>query len=337
MKRRVLIGIGIGFLCVGAGAGAYVLYGHKSNPAVVSGIISKERVEALFKGHTPQEAYVAFVKMNNSNDQGLQHLSAHVFGEVLYAHEGMDGFPVCGPEFGFGCYHGFMGELITQQGIQAVSKLDAACIKSHGQYGLGCFHGIGHGLVSYYGYGEKDLNNALAVCETLSWKGVYGGCADGAFMEYNLRTMQADTGGQNRVFSKSDIDAPCPGVIQQFRPSCYFNEPEWWRQVFIQEQGADIRLVTYCSKISSAEDRLACYRGIGYSYSQPLGFDVAKGAAFCAAFSEYPGAQLGCAEGYAWSLYANDKHDEALQVCAALPATQKDTCKNDYLFVLQLK
>lgn len=315
---------------------AAVFFFKKPHASVGAPSEERSQVLGLFEQGTPKEAYTAFVKMNSLGDERQQHLNAHIFGEELYSREGMNGFPVCGPDFGYGCYHGFIGALITAQGIQAVGKLDAACIKAYGPLALGCFHGLGHGLVSYYGYGEKDLNNALSVCATLSWKGLYGGCADGAFMEYNLRTMQADTGGQNRPFSSENPFAPCPSVESRFRASCYFGEAEWWRQSFTGDADAAMRIATYCTKLSTADDRSACFRGLGYAYSPFLDFDAGKGSAFCATLASVPGARIGCAEGYAWSLYANGKEKEAESVCThRLPEADSAKCLKEYLFVLQ--
>ncbi len=298
--------------------------------------LERRIIEESFSQGTPKSAYVAFVKINADEAVQKQHLAAHVFGDVLYAREGMDGFPVCGPEFGYGCYHGFMGAVISERGIQAVGELDAACIRGHGSLGLGCFHGLGHGLVSYYGYGVPDLNKALSVCGTLSWKGMYGGCADGAFMEYNLRTMQSDTGGTPRSFSAETPDEPCGSVASQFKIVCQFNQGEWWRQSLNGEVGASSRIGRFCVSLTNTEERSACFRGIGYSYAVPLDFDAAKGVDFCEQYRSVSGdANLWCREGYAWALHATNARDAAQSVCSeGLSKPESNRCLNEYLFVI---
>lgn len=293
-------------------------------------------IEKYFSNGTPQDAYAAFVKKNADATEQKQHLAAHAFGEALYTHEGMNGFPVCGSESGFGCYHGFMGALINEHGIDAIGQLDLACIRAYGNLGLGCFHGIGHGLVSYYGYGISDLNEALSVCSALTWKGTYGGCADGAFMEYNLRTMQSDTGSVPRSFSAQASHEPCDSVASQFKIVCQFNQGEWWRQSLAGEANASLQMRGLCVSLSSTEERKACFRGVGYSYAVPLDFDAAKGADFC---EQYRGTSdegnLWCREGYAWALYAINAHDAALSVCTeGLTKTESDRCLKEYLFVI---
>lgn len=299
---------------------------------------SQERrdVEKLFMDSTPQSAYAAFVKMNADATEQQQHLAAHLFGDVLYAREGMNGFPVCGPESGFGCYHGFIGAVISERGIQAVGELDAACIRGHGKLGLGCFHGIGHGLVSYYGYGVEDLSKALSMCGTLSWKGTYGGCSDGAFMEYNLRTMQSDTGGIPRAFSAQMPDEPCGLVESKFRISCQFNQGEWWRQTFMGEVDASERIGGLCALIGDREERAACFRGVGYAYAVKFDFDPTKGATFCNQYAGIStGGKLWCREGNAWALYANNVRDAAVSVCTqGLTKTESERCLKEYLFVI---
>ena len=293
-------------------------------------------VEKLFAKGTPGSAYADFVKMNARQSEQEQHLAAHIFGDVLYAREGMNGFPVCGPEFGFGCYHGFMGAFIHEHGVDAVVQLDASCTRGHGPLGLGCFHGIGHGLVSYYGYGILDLNKALAACATLSWNGKYGGCADGAFMEYNLRTMQIDTGAPTRSFSVETHREPCGSVASEFRSSCQFNQAEWWRQSLIGVEGASGRMGEFCAEIEHRDERAACFRGVGYAYAAEFSFDTAKGVAFCEQYAGVSGdGRLWCREGYAWALYATGAKNEALSVCAdGVTKSESSRCLQEYLFVI---
>lgn len=293
-------------------------------------------VEKFFLNGTPQDAYMAFIQMNAGFPEGKQHLAAHAFGEALYAHEGMGGFPVCGAEFGFGCYHGFMGAFVQEHGIDAVGQLDLACIRGFGNLGLGCFHGIGHGLVSYYGYGILDLNKALSVCNTLTWKGAYGGCADGAFMEYNLRTMQSDTGSVQRTFSPTMPDEPCPSVPSQFKVVCQFNQGEWWRQSLKGAADAPSRIGGFCASLATTQEQSACFRGVGYSYAVPLDFDAAKGGAFCEQYRKVSGnGNLWCREGYAWALYATNVHDAAIAVCMeGLSKAESKRCLDEYLFVI---
>lgn len=296
----------------------------------------KKNIEKFFTAGTVKDAYTAFVNMNTHQSEQEQHLAAHIFGDVLYAREGMNGFPVCGPEFGFGCYHGFMGALIHEQGIEAISQLDTACLLGHGELGLGCFHGIGHGLVSYYGYGILDLTKALSVCGTLSWKGEYGGCADGAFMEYNLRTMQIDTGGATRQFSAASHDEPCDSVAPEFRISCQFNQGEWWRQSLIGEEGASARMGKFCADLSNGDERMACFRGVGYAYAAGLDFNAGRGITFCEQYADtVEGGRVWCREGYAWALYATGAKDGALSVCTGgLTKSESSRCLQEYLFVI---
>ena len=293
-------------------------------------------IEQSFSDGTPQDAYAAFVKKNSDATEQKQHLTAHSFGEVLYEHEGMNGFPVCGAEFGFGCYHGFMGALVNEHGIDAVGQLDAACIRVHGNLGLGCFHGIGHGLVSYYGYGISDLDKVLSVCGTLTWKGTYGGCADGAFMEYNLRTMQSDTGSVRRPFSAEASHEPCDSVESQFKIVCQFNQGEWWRQSLRGETDASSQIGALCISLTNFEEKKGCFRGVGYSYAAPLDFNAVKGADFCEQYRSVSGnANRWCREGYAWALYATGAREGATSVCTdGLSKSESTRCLKEYLFVI---
>src|SRR5688572_19501796 len=160
-----------------------------------------------------------------------QHRVAHIFGELLYKKEGLQGIVVCDSNFAFGCYHSFFGSAIAQNGESIVKELDLACVEAHGPMGLGCPHGIGHGLGEYFGSAQVDKQ--LNICATLTWKGRYMGCQSGVFMEYNTPVMSDEKiiAPVVRPFNATSPYGICLTVPAQFQPACFLELGAWWEQV----------------------------------------------------------------------------------------------------------
>ena len=89
------------------------------------------------------------------------------FGDALYHTTSLKGIHICDSKFGFGCYHSFLEEAITDKGLSAINDLDNECSKQFSKGGS-CQHGIGHGILSYLG--DDKLSQALTLCTTLKSK-----------------------------------------------------------------------------------------------------------------------------------------------------------------------
>lgn len=332
MRRIIMVALIVGAL---ACAGVWYAYAQRASNAAWSYAKEKEDVESLFSGKNPREAFAAFKKMNERASQATQHINAHVFGEVLYEKEGVGALTACGSDFGFGCFHSFIGQAIAEGGTAIVPRLDAACV-AIGPMALGCFHGLGHGLLAYFGYESKGLAKSLDTCATLSWHHRYGGCVDGVFMEYNLRTMLAQD-GRIRPFTDEKHMEPCASLKAAFQPACYFSLPEWWRESLAGDTDAPAKMGAYCGSLSEGENRAACFRGIGYSQSFPHSFQADSGVEFCGQYASMGATDaLRCKEGYAWALYANGDHAGAESVCTrGASAGDSKRCFDEYLFVLK--
>ncbi len=299
--------------------------------------VERANIESLFQKQTPVQAYEQFKKEHEKDDVETAHTVAHLFGEVLYEHTGLAGFSICDGSFGFGCYHSFLGRAIADHGKGVVSELDDACVKAYGTAGLGCSHGIGHGILSYYGYGRDDLLTSLDLCETLSWKRLYGGCRDGVFMEYNFRIMESDPEKRSRPFSAEIRQEPCTVVPEQFRVACYFNQPQWWANALKAESNIARKMSGFCEEVQNVEQRKACFRGIGYSHAPEVKFDAVRGTKFCDEITAPLSGRLWCREGLAWALYADPVfRPQAEMACTlGLKESEAKQCKQEYLFVLQ--
>src|SRR6185436_7584448 len=102
-------------------------------------------------------AYRDFSKIVANDPPSSQHRQAHEFGGLLYKVEGIAALSVCDLQFSMGCFHEFLGQAISDQGISVIDTLAHECSKLDQFTQGGCFHGIGHGIQAWLGYESKDL------------------------------------------------------------------------------------------------------------------------------------------------------------------------------------
>lgn len=335
MNRTILA-----YVLLVAGALALVLFRPTATSVPVGSsdpLAEAAHIESLFNTMSASEAYLAFKREHASPDILTDHLTAHVFGEVLYEQEGLKGFSVCDADFGFGCFHSFIARAIAEHGEEVVQELDRACLDAFTEGGLGCFHGIGHGILSSLGYHLEDVTRALSLCEGLSWQRSYGGCRDGVFMEYNFRTMEADPKERNRPFSLEERHEPCRSIDEGSRTACYFGQPAWWLSALRDAPDARKRMAGYCAEAGATELIQACFRGLGYAYAPESRFDVADGRELCDSSVAEGEERTWCREGLAWALYADPAwRDDALAACTVGSSKEAAAqCEREYLFTIQ--
>lgn len=337
-KYARLVGIAILMIVVGVAA-AYATR-DRAAPAGLASVSDapalRAEVEGFFNHRTAAEARDAFISANTARSVVEQHTAAHVFGEVLYEKEGLPGFSVCDASFGFGCFHSFISFAIAEHGDDVLQQLDATCVSAYGTEGLGCFHGIGHGALFNRGYTIPDLTAALDECAALSWRGEYGGCQDGVFMEYNFRTMAQTAAEQQRPFTYETRHEPCTSIPSKFRVDCYFNLPSWW---FIVGTSDAVRAdaAQYCAELSSNELLKACFRGIGYAIPPLESFSADQGIAACDALPASRGQKTWCREGLAWAFYADPalRHEQPRICSEGMTPDESKVCNDEYLFTIK--
>jgi hypothetical protein len=290
-------------------------------------------VVALLKRHEPKEAFAVLKKDFSSAAQEEAHTAAHEFGHALYQWAGQNSFSICDGSFGFGCFHTFIPAAIDDKGVSVVSALDQECIKAFGPLSLGCFHGIGHGLMAYHGYSKRGLNDALSLCETLSWKRPYGGCRDGVFMEYNFRTAEGSVLPTRELLESSRFE-PCDAVGKSSREACFFSLPTWWEASLSKEEGRVAWMYAQCGKLVE-KDSEACLRGMGYALTVSNRFDVYGAIRECKSVGSETEEEL-CREGAAWAFYADpNNRPDAERACSQdAPSSVGRLCLERYLFVL---
>lgn len=247
-----------------------------------------------------------------------QHMMVHKYGEKLYQSKGLSGIAFCTDAYGFGCFHGFFSKAVARMGIGVVAELDQTCIAKFGLQGLGCPHGIGHGLGEYFG--PLKLNEQLAVCETLSWQGVYHGCQSGVFMEYNYPKT-------TRIYKETEAFDPCFRVPKKFQHACLLELPAWWWDVFshnVQKMG------TLCGTIGEVEFRQSCYAGIGSGFTGRVEYALPVVLANCRLMPDAL-TETWCRAGAAWAFFADTRYrEQAASVCDGLASENRQRCSQGY-------
>ena len=259
-----------------------------------------------------------------------QHLVAHTFGQALYEAEGLAGFPVCSTEFSQGCFHQFFGSSVQAEGIDKSLReaRDLCAAQNHIQDKRTCEHGLGHGILGYFGYDLRNLNEALSVCKkSVPGEGLTLGCLGGVFMEYNIRALlQPNT--SIRPLSSDSLYQPCEALSGADKVSCVFWQPWWWHSELsraMDETETFRKLGVYCRGYSPSLTQ-ACFEGIGYMAPNREGYQVEKMVQFCSDTSNSGKERIWC-----WS-YATTQITKQVSefddlICKGLSGNDLSYCK----------
>lgn len=267
-------------------SGVFFLADHKKRTRSSTPAPSFQALQKKWKGTfahgDAKKAYQEFVDAGAMMSYDNAHTLSHVIGEILYAQYGFGGLEKCGPDFSYGCYHGFAGRALSEHGVSSVADLDADCMKSADP--LGCEHGIGHGILAFLG--NEKLSQALTICGSLHQASPIAGCFGGVFMEYNFNTMQSKQGIEVRPYVPAQAYEPCATVVpSEYRAACYFDQPAWWRAAAASSSSSDAGFSAtgaLCAKIAGSEDRDMCYRGVGNIVAPESAYDETMMRTRCA-------------------------------------------------------
>lgn len=289
-----------------------------------------------------------FIKWNQQFNVDTQHSYAHVFGGLLYEHEGKVGLQYCTPDFAFGCYHQFLGKAIATEGLGVTKELNDGCFKYNKFSPLSCQHGIGHGVLAAVGYEDADMRKSLAVCKDLPRSDSIGGCYGGVFMEYNMRTMlgaHASIREMKSDGSKNDGHDVCMSLDPAYRNACYYWSPQWWAVSigsrlaqggdFVEAQKKTETRLAIATKLGEwcrqgpKENHEECFRGTGNIAGQEAGYEVKGTVEFCeAAAAKDEKSLLHCLEDAANSSATVPKYRAtAKEICAPLSSGDKKECE----------
>jgi hypothetical protein len=278
-----------------------------------------------------KDAYERMAREIDSLTPDKQHTRAHAFGAALYAVEGVRGLSVCDARYSYGCFHEFLGRAIAALGLGAVNDLNDECFSVLTTSPLSCQHGIGHGVVSYLGYTERDLIPALDICRDLPKSDPIGGCYGGVFMEYNMRTMLGENGGA-RAVGVNGLHEPCASFDDTYRAPCYYWQPQWWHQVFQTEHTSEEEIFSkigaLCEEAKDDEIVRACFEGLGTITASSADFDAERSRDLCKSATDNPRNQLFCLSLAANSLFVGGagKTGDAPAVCSDLQGDASRYC-----------
>lgn len=246
-------------------------------------------------------AYAELIRIGNQLPEHKGHLLAHAFGEAMVDENVQNGLTICDSRFMWGCYHQLVGNAIAVSGITAADSLLQMCQSVSGRLPKGCVHGVGHGIVSFLGYSEKNLLQSLPLCSSKArGEELVNGCWEGAFMEYNIREFtSASSTPQGRPFTVETRFSPCLHIESKYRSTCIFELPTWWFNAMHGWSGTtDLetnfsRFGTYCNELkSTSSDAKQCFEGIGYIAT--IQGDIPSALALCAKSSSHGLDNLYC-------------------------------------------
>lgn len=254
----------------------------------------------------------AYRKVQNeyaSADFNTQHNVAHLFGETLYAKEGVSGIRDCDPSFVFGCYHGFFAVAVAHEGLVVLPLLDEACEEVVEGESNACRHGIGHGILEYLGH--ERLMDALTACDATTQPNPLAGCTSGVFMEYNVPLTSLESGAYFTVPRPPGEDPyePCMSVEERFKGSCILELPQWWAQVYARDY---THMGSLCASLSADESQI-CYLGLGKVVAPSVEFDPYASRAVCELMPDERGSYY-CRASAAWSIAYDGEGVEASKI-----------------------
>lgn len=311
------------------------LYREKAKPTEtlnnqnVSVLVEKWGREIDEKG--PEAAYLdlkySFEKNGLTRDSFLPHISAHVFGRLLYEKWGLTALKYCDQAFSFGCYHGVFDSFISEKGMASIPTLFEKCedlFRENNSWG--CKHGIGHGIAEING--PEKLLASLDACREDNPKITPFGCIGGVLMEYNFPAFSKETISSVpiRDFEAERPYFPCENLPEIYKEACYVRLTEWWEVSFSKDYKAMGKL---CEGVGDAKIRLKCFMGIGATASVSHDFIIRETLASCDLVSTKTYLPY-CRAGARW-MFESVGNFESINICANLGVKEKNICETKNL------
>lgn len=318
-KRTILV-----LLAVGVLAGLVWTVEHiRSSPAPIGvDLVPTEMrtiVERNITNFGIDASYARFKADFAHEPPNQQHAAAHVFGEALYKIAGTAGFAWCDPTFNFGCYHGFAGKAIAQEGLHIVSELDAVCQTR--ERSSACQHGLGHGILEYFG--STQLVQALEACSLTHQPDPQAGCTSGVFMEYNGPFVISENKFVPREFDGAHPTSPCPELPEKFQLSCFRQLPQWWK---ISSDMNFEGMGNLCTSVGAQKNRDACFSGMGAIAGSIAQYVPDATVALCRDIHD-PSGEVRCIVEASWAFVLNINDSVGgVSVCKEAPVTHKKFC-----------
>ena len=273
----------------------------------------------IIKNQGASHAYTLLKQQDSQTNVSNSHFAAHLFGELLYRHEGISGFYICDNTNAFGCYHGFIASAIQNQGESVIAEIDKACLARFGTHDSGCRHGIGHGLVEYLG--AHQLTKALHLCSTIQPTHILG-CTQGVFMEYNFPAMTNPSTNSPpfRKLDESNPYDPCYNIRREYQPSCFYEITQLWDVVFEQDYK---KIGNLCGNLENNQLKEACYLGVGRTAAEMSNYNSLLTLKNCAHMPTKDAILL-CQAGAYWLFDVADHKSDLSKLCS--PGITYTTC-----------
>lgn len=287
----------------------------------------KSKWSAYMDSVGPEVSYRMLKESYGHETFMVQHTAIHLFGVLFYKKYGLKGIRFCDNSFAFGCYHSFFAAASSKEGPQMLVNLDQECdVLSERVDVFSCQHGIGHSLLAHGQMTDKELRDALELCDTLSHREPISGCKSGVFMEYNFRSMASiEKAGimMMRSFEEKSPYAPCSSLSDTFLEACYFAQAQWWDKVLDHNYPQIGKL---CASITSKKYRLSCFSGAGNVASEYANYDVDKVIMLCDEMPVKEGVTA-CLITASWT-FSNDTrlHAKAPEICKKADKEVRTRC-----------
>jgi len=287
-----------------------------------------ERIEEI----GAERAYAEFANSMTDIAPIKQHTASHEFGAALYTVFGFEGIKTCDNRFLWGCFHEVMGETLAAHGLSVITDLQKICDGFSELQADACRHSIGHGLLAWFGYSDKNLEQALEACSsyiTGSANNTLGGCYSGVFMEFTLRTMGAPEGQNYKVDSPTQYYSICYGLSAEFRTTCAAQAIQSWilsTHEFSRE--AFFKFGELCRGFNSPLFVDYCYTGLGNHLPTDKSLSASEVIARCKAAAPSERGSLLCrSSSAAISLALNGQ--PSVDICDDLTGWAQEYC-NEY-------
>jgi hypothetical protein len=278
-----------------------------------------------------EKAYSELSAYASQRDFPSQHTLAHLFGRALFEQEDLSGISVCDDRFSYGCFHEFFAYAVNGHGLPVIAQLNEECQKQPDFLkSVACQHGIGHGILSFSGYGEANLFSALEACKTLPNAGTMGGCYAGVFMEYNRRSMIATESGP-RLPADGDFISPCDDVKKEYRAVCAVWQPLWWQaEIFEGEPTPEVMKMfgSMCRALGEATGFAeACFYGIGFVVAPESATEDPDALKMCPEAADTPQEEKWCLNYAAYIAGALVDDANGLAVCKDMTDEERALCE----------
>jgi hypothetical protein len=134
----------------------------------------------------------------------------------------------------------------------------------------------------------------------------------------------AEEGEGSYLREKSkNLYEPCDSLPKHFQASCYFEQVQWWQNVF----NSDFKYIgELCGTLPRGSvEFIACYNGIGNYVAAETESLPLRIISLCSVMPDEETESL-CIEGASWLVGFNENNNDTKLLCEALEGLYKTAC-----------